>query len=118
MDRYYVIGNPIKHSCSPYIFNYLFNKFKIRADYQKVLIQSKSTLKELINNARMNNHIKGLNITSPHKIQILNMVDYIDNKILNNINCIKFHKNQVYGYNTDLFGFEMLIKRNNISLNK
>jgi len=118
MDKYYVIGNPIEHSCSPSVFNYLFKKFMVNANYQKKIIHTKESLSKFINSIKGAHHIKGINITSPYKINILNRVDYIDNKLLNNINCIKFNKNKIYGYNTDIIGFDMLIKRNNLSLNK
>ena len=61
----------------------------------------------------------GINITIPYKETSLQFIHEVDSdaKILGNINCIKRTNNILKGYNTDSYGFEMLLKNNSISIN-
>ena len=46
--KYGIIGNPIKHSLSPILHNYWFEKYKIDASYSIIEIEN-SELPKLIN---------------------------------------------------------------------
>ena len=85
MKKYAVIGDPIEHSLSPYLHNYIYKKIGIKADYQKMNIKS-SNLEEFA----LTNSLDGFNVTIPHKIHIINYLNKIDEtaKILNSVNCI------------------------------
>ena len=60
----------------------------------------------------------GINITIPHKEHGLQFVDELDDKAeaLGNINCIKKTGEHLKGYNTDLYGFQMMLSCNNIDV--
>jgi len=60
----------------------------------------------------------GINVTIPYKKTFINYIDVLD-EISNDIkvvNTIINKDNKLYGYNTDYYGFDMLIKHNNIIL--
>ena len=46
--KYGIIGNPIKHSLSPILHNYWFEKYKIDANYSIIEVEN-SELPNLIN---------------------------------------------------------------------
>ena len=48
MKKYLVIGNPIDHSLSPKLHNYWIQKNKIKAIYEKKLI-NKNDIEKIIN---------------------------------------------------------------------
>ena len=60
----------------------------------------------------------GINITIPHKEHGLKFVDELDEKAetLGNINCIKKTGKHLKGYNTDFYGFQMMLCFNNIDV--
>ena len=49
--NFLVIGNPIKHSLSPFLHNYWFHKNKINCEYKK-LKTTKSSIKQILNRVR------------------------------------------------------------------
>ena len=51
--KYGIIGNPIKHSLSPILHNYWFEKYKIDANYSIIEIEN-SELPKLINRIIVN----------------------------------------------------------------
>ena len=118
MKQFYVIGNPIKHSLSPKIFNYLFNHFDIEAQYDTKLIKNKHELFDFLNNSKKN--VSGYNITSPYKRDAYNIVDKVDDsaKKIGSVNCIRVQEEKLIGYNTDEYGFSKMISNHNILLNK
>ena len=65
MKQYCVIGNPINHSLSPYIFNHIFNINNIQASYDSYLASDDNSFINFINSNRKN--IAGFNVTSPYK---------------------------------------------------
>jgi len=117
MKQFYVIGNPIKHSLSPKIFNYLFDHFKITARYETKLIKDDDEFCDFITQSK--NNVSGYNITSPYKEIAFKIVDEIDDSAKKNksVNCIKVKKNKLIGYNTDEYGFSRMILNNKILLN-
>ena len=114
MKNYFVIGDPIEHSLSPLIFNYLFDYFKINATYEKKLIKSDTELKNFMSSSC----VDGFNITSPYKKTIFNLLDKHDLSALeySSVNCIKKDKSNFIGFNTDGYGFLKMIKKQKINL--
>ena len=105
MKKFIVIGNPIKHSLSPLVHNYWFEKNMIKAAYEKVLVEEKE-LDDVIQNIRQEK-ITGANVTVPFKQKIIPLLDELSEVALktNSVNTVYKKNNKVIGDNTDVFGF-------------
>ena len=97
-----LIGHPVEHSFSPPMHNAAFEALKM--DYVYVAFDvNPLNLKSAIKGARSLN-VKGLNVTIPHKIEVMKYLDEIDEVagLIGAVNTIDF-KN-MKGYNTDGIG--------------
>ena len=72
-----IIGSPVKHSLSPVLHNYWFEKYNIDADYS-IIETTADELPEIINKIK-NGTYSGLNVTLPYKQKIINYLDKIVN---------------------------------------
>ena len=61
--RFGIIGNPIKHSLSPVLHNYWFNKYKIDASYS-IIETTENNLEVIVKKIR-EKELSGLNVTLP-----------------------------------------------------
>lgn len=98
------MGDPVEHSLSPPMHNAAFHQLKL--DYVYVPFHVKrGNLAPAILGAR-NMGIKGLNLTIPHKIEVINYLDELDEaaELIGAVNTVKFTENNAVGYNTDGFG--------------
>ena len=105
--KYGIIGNPIKHSLSPVLHNYWFNKYKIDANYSIIEIEN-SEFPDLMNKIK-DKDLAGINITLPYKQQIVPYVDILvnDAEVTRSINTIYLDdKGTLVGENTDVFGLQ------------
>ena len=68
-----LIGNPIKHSLSPILHNYWFEKYKIDAKYTIIEATDKD-LPEVISKIK-SGLLAGINVTLPFKQKIMNHID-------------------------------------------
>tara|TARA_X000001036_G_scaffold437730_1_gene483776 strand:- start:5272 stop:6063 length:792 start_codon:yes stop_codon:yes gene_type:complete len=109
MKKFAVIGNPIDHSLSPALHMEIYNQLNFKAKYYLEKISS-NELDFFINN----NNYDGVNITIPHKENVIKIVKKIDRsaKIIGAINCLKKDN----GFNTDWIGFLYSMKVNNVNL--
>ena len=82
MKEFIVIGNPIEHSLSPHLHNWILNKLNIDANYRKVRCD-KTDLPKIINQIKHGN-INGINVTIPFKELVVKLLDEI--KIYNEPN--------------------------------
>ncbi len=99
-----VIGHPIKHSHSPMMHNYAFNKVGLDYVYLPFDIASvnlKDALKGMVALG-----IAGFNVTVPHKERIVEYLDELSDsaKIVNAVNTVVNENGKLYGYNTDVNG--------------
>jgi len=97
-----LIGNPVEHSFSPPMHNAAFRALNL--DYVYVTFDVEpSNLKKSIEGAFSLN-IKGLNVTIPHKIEVMKYLNDLDEiaQLIGAVNTIDF-KN-LKGYNTDGIG--------------
>jgi shikimate dehydrogenase len=100
-----VIGNPIEHTLSPAMQNAAFDELGLDWVYVPFRV-SNQELGEAIRGMRALN-IRGLNVTIPHKVAVMQYLDEVDemaanigavNTVVNQDGCLK-------GYNTDGLGF-------------
>ena len=97
-----LIGHPVEHSFSPPMHNAAFKALNM--DYAYVAFDvNPLNLKSAIEGARSLN-IKGFNVTIPHKIEVMQYLDELDEvaELIGAVNTIDF-KN-MKGYNTDGIG--------------
>ena len=118
MKQFTVIGNNVSLSKSPKLFTYIFNTLNIDADYSYTKIANFQELTQFFNTLLPMNY-SGINITVPFKEKISNYCNIKSDivKITGSSNCIGIKKNKLYAHNTDSYGFNNLLKINNINLN-
>ncbi len=100
-----VIGDPIEHSKSPHLHNYLIKCLNLNFCY--LAFKAPPTqLAKLIDGFRAMG-IAGFNVTVPHKETILPLLDDLadDVKVLGAVNTVVVENGKFIGYNTDWIGF-------------
>ena len=97
-----LIGHPVEHSFSPPMHNAAFKKLGMDYVYTAFDVNP-NNLKEAIDGASALN-IKGLNVTIPHKIEVMKYLAEIDEiaSLIGAVNTIDFK--DLKGYNTDGIG--------------
>ena len=103
LNYYAVIGNPISHSLSPLMHNYVFKKLNEKSTYIRYLLNNTNNLKEKFKSLAL----KGANITLPYKEDFALICDELIGlaKDIEAVNTVVFSKNKLLGYNTDAKGF-------------
>jgi shikimate dehydrogenase len=109
--NFLVIGNPIKHSLSPFLHNYWFHKNKINCEYKK-LETTKSSIKKILNKVRKK-EIEGINVTIPFKNSVIQYLDILKGDALktSSVNTVYLNKKKLVGENTDVYGFSSGVLR-------
>jgi len=102
---YGLIGYPLSHSFSPAYFKKKFTEQHIDAVYDLFPIEDIGAFPDLF---EKHPEIKGLNVTTPHKITVMPYLDEIDSIAaeIGAVNCIAIKQGIKKGYNTDAIGFE------------
>ncbi|HEY0196458.1 MAG TPA: shikimate dehydrogenase [Methanobacterium sp.] len=98
-----LIGDPVEHTISPHMHNAGFKYLNLDYLYMPFHV-ARENLETAIVGARSLD-IRGLNVTIPHKIDVMQYLDAIDEtaKLIGAVNTIKFG-DEVKGYNTDGLG--------------
>jgi shikimate dehydrogenase len=99
-----VLGSPIRHSASPAMHNAAFAALGLNWRYLAFEVDPKN-LRAAIGGARAMG-FAGLNLTVPHKLLAVDMVDELDAsaKTWGAVNTIKFENGRAIGFNTDADG--------------
>ena len=103
-DRYGVMGYPVSHSRSPVIHR-LF-ALQTGQDIQYELLQVTPEHLETAIRQFQRTGGKGLNITVPHKTDVVRLVDHLSERAATAgaANTLTFRNEQIYGDNTDGIG--------------
>ena len=116
VKTYAVIGDPIDHSLSPNIHNAAFRHSKLDHTY----IAYKIPAGELAAGIEALKAIKiaGFNVTIPHKIEMMKLLDEMDTtcKVIGAVNTVLNDNGKLKGYNTDMIGFLDPIKKKNLTI--
>jgi len=111
MRQFGLIGYPLSHSFSKKFFTEKFEKEKlIDCKYETYPITLISQLPALIDN---NPYLEGLNITIPYKEQVLPFL-FQQSEVVRKVkacNCIKIKNGNLFGFNTDVAGFEISLQK-------
>lgn len=108
MKQYGLIGYPLEHSFSGAYFAEKFRRENIHARYDNFPIRQVDQLRELIRKQPM---LEGLNVTIPHKEDVIPLLDELDGlaEKVGAVNTIRIHRSgdriDLKGYNTDVHGF-------------
>jgi shikimate dehydrogenase len=114
MRTFGLIGFPLSHSFSKKYFTAKFEKEQISdCQYELFPIASADEMPSLID---ANPSLCGLNVTIPHKLKVMELLNEIDEAAIaiGAVNCISIDQRSAQpflkGYNTDAYGFEESLK--------
>lgn len=104
-NLYGIIGYPLIHSHSPYLFDWIFKDLDINSSYMawEVLPENLSDFMDSVRNM----YVQGLSVTIPYKEQILHMVDHLSDSVkeIGAANTIYWKDNLLCAENTDMLAF-------------
>ncbi|CAM4464658.1 shikimate dehydrogenase [Paenibacillus endophyticus] len=105
-----VIGNPIRHSKSPIMMNRAFRETGINGVYTAFHVTS-DRIADFAAGVRAMG-IRGVNVTIPHKLDIMSVLDEIDAsaQAIGAVNTIVNEEGRLIGYNTDGIGYVRSLK--------
>lgn len=108
-----VVGNPIAHSKSPLIFQFLFEALKIKASYDKIGLDSAHEIPALFEQG-----YSGINITAPFKQTVFPFLDKIDDDalLIGSVNTVVKKEGKLQGFNTDYLGVVNALEQKGIDL--
>ena len=102
-----VIGDPIAHSKSPLIHNFWLSKLGIEGEYRKTHVLA-AALPDFLAGRRADPAWRGCNVTIPHKLAVLPLLDQLMPEVLSigAVNTIVKSQDteQLAGINTDYMG--------------
>ncbi|BAF70290.1 shikimate dehydrogenase [Nitratiruptor sp. SB155-2] len=103
MRLYAIFGNPVEHSISPILHNFVFKHTGFNGCYTKVLVENGQGLKDIF----LGLQIKGANITVPHKEWAYRLADEVLGiaKEIGAVNTWYNDNGKIIAYNTDAPGF-------------
>ena len=107
-----IIGDPIEHTMSPVMHNAAFQELGIDYLYVAFRVRKEELGKAVAGMRALN--IRGLNVTIPHKINVIPLLDELDPLIekIGAVNTIVNNDGVLKGYNTDATGFlQALLER-------
>ena len=116
LKTFAVIGDPIDHSLSPTIHNAAYRHLDLECTYIGYKI-GKNELESGIQSLK-SIKISGFNVTIPHKIEIMQLLDAVDEncRLIGAANTVVNDNGNLKGYNTDMDGFLEPIKNREISI--
>jgi shikimate dehydrogenase len=100
-----LIGDPVEHSMSPAMQNAAFKKLGLDFVYVAFRVRTEDVDKAVAGMRAF--HIRGINVTIPHKIAVIRQLDRVDGQAakIGAVNTIVNDNGILTGYNTDSPGF-------------
>ncbi|TFZ39219.1 shikimate dehydrogenase [Soehngenia longivitae] len=118
MDKKFgLIGENLKHTYSPFIHERLLNKLNIKGQYGVYEVK-RTNLKYVVSGLKALG-FSGVNVTIPYKVDIIDYLDLLNEEAakIGAVNVIKISEdNSAIGYNTDYYGFGMMLRKYNIEI--
>lgn len=113
---YGLLGEKLTHSFSPQIHSLIFAKLNIAGHYQLFEVEKENLSNAILGFKALK--VKGVNVTIPYKVDVMKYLDDVseEGKHIGAINTICFKNGRVIGYNTDYYGFGMMLDKFNIDV--
>lgn len=117
MEKFAILGHPVAHSLSPVMHAANFKSLGYDGSYERFDVAPEnlaSTIQRLESEG-----YRGLNITVPHKINVIDSLTAIDDSVrrYGACNTVRFEKDGgITGFNTDVIGFIEGLKANGCPL--
>jgi 3-dehydroquinate dehydratase / shikimate dehydrogenase len=104
---YGVVGWPVGHSLSPHIHNPAFRQLGLNARYLPF------SIRDLRDFAPQLKRFSGFSVTIPHKVQILDFVDVIDETVRQTgaANTLVNREQKLFASNTDVYGTRQALRK-------
>jgi len=111
-----IIGNPVSHSFSPQMHNYISEKMNLNYVYTALKVEENGFEAALEGIRSMG--FAGVNITSPYKFRAYDKMDILSDRArrFGSVNTCVNRGGVLYGYNTDAEGFYLSLKREGIEI--
>jgi shikimate dehydrogenase len=111
-----LIGDPIEHSLSPALFEYVLARLELPYRYQAFRVRA-SELRDFLRRAREEG-IAGFNVTIPHKERVMTLLDALDSQAqkIGAVNTVVNERGRLLGYNTDVLGFIRSLQARKVAL--
>lgn len=95
-----VIGNPVGHSLSPALHNAAFNVLSLDFLYVAFRVED---LKNAISGMRALQNFRGLSVTIPHKVEIIDYLDEVAevDRFIGSVNTVINENGRLCGFGTD-----------------
>lgn len=106
-----LIGFPLSHSFSKKYFTEKFEKESMpNHRYELFPIPQADEFPELVQSQP---NLKGINVTIPHKETVIPFLDEMDEEAaaIGAVNVIQFNGGKLKGYNSDVYGFELSLRK-------
>lgn len=105
-----LLGKSLGHSFSRDYFTKKFSELNLNYSYQNFELDN---IADIIPFVKENKNLKGFNVTVPYKEEIIPYLDYLDYtaKEVGAVNTVKVENGMLKGFNTDVIGFEELLKK-------
>ena len=113
-----IIGYPLTVTYSPRMHKAAFEALNINGVYLALPVESER-LAEVLNALRVIG-CRGINVTVPHKQSVMPFLSEISREAeaVGAVNTINFKPEGLIGYNTDVYGFEILLNNQELDLNQ
>jgi shikimate dehydrogenase len=108
-NLYGLIGKTLTHSFSKKYFTEKFEREQLH--HCKFELFPLSSIRELHGVLHQHENLKGLSVTIPYKEQVIELLDEINEEaeMVGAVNCLKIDKGKLFGFNTDIYGFEQTL---------
>lgn len=115
MKKYGLLGGKLGHSLSPAIHQSFFKYTGLEGSYELLETELEALPKRM---EQFRSEFAGVNVTIPHKLHVIPFLDGVapEAKAIGAVNTICFTAAGAWGYNTDYFGFKLLLEYNNIEI--
>ena len=112
--KFGLLGAKLGHSLSPQIHQEVFRQLGIEASYELIEVPTEKLADKV---AELRNNFRGLNVTIPHKVAVMDSLDHIaaEAKAIGAVNTVLFKDGGAAGFNTDYFGFARLLEHNKLA---
>ncbi|MEP6635370.1 MAG: shikimate dehydrogenase [Acidobacteriota bacterium] len=111
-----LVGFPVAHSVSPVIHNAAFEATGVNAVYMPFPVRDLAAfLRRMVHpiTREIDWNIRGLSITTPHKAEVMNYLDWIEPRAreIGAVNTVVVEADSLHGYNTDASAFVLTLRQ-------